>query len=98
MQRPLLAAEPKTVTPAEATKSLRIIFMQRWFGFTLHHILFFTVAPMFFSWRNLVLAEIVRFVTTAIGINLCYHRLLTHHSFRCAAASARCYGRACIAC
>jgi stearoyl-CoA desaturase (delta-9 desaturase) len=70
------------VSPAEASKSLRIMFAQRWFGFILHHVLFLCVAPLFFSWRNLVIAEVVRFVTTAIGINLCYHRLLTHHAFR----------------
>jgi stearoyl-CoA desaturase (delta-9 desaturase) len=82
MQRPLLAAEPKTLSPEEAAETLRKLYTQRWIGLIMHHLLFVFVAPMFFSWRNLMIAEAIRFVTSNIGIGLCYHRLLTHHSFR----------------
>ena len=38
--------------------------------------------PMFFSWSGLVVFGVLMCATAALGITLCYHRLLTHHSFR----------------
>lgn len=37
--------------------------------------------PAFFHWHSVVLAFILAMVTGVIGINLCFHRLLTHRSF-----------------
>lgn len=39
------------------------------------------LAPFYFSWSGLVVALILYWLTGAIGITLCYHRLLTHRSF-----------------
>ncbi|MBV8601442.1 MAG: fatty acid desaturase [Candidatus Eremiobacteraeota bacterium] len=38
--------------------------------------------PQFFSWSALLVAFVLYNVTGAIGITLCYHRLLTHRGFR----------------
>ncbi|TWT36378.1 Fatty acid desaturase [Posidoniimonas corsicana] len=39
--------------------------------------------PYFFSWSGVVLAVLGYYWIGAIGINLCYHRLLTHRGFVC---------------
>jgi fatty-acid desaturase len=39
--------------------------------------------PIYFSWSGLILAIVSAQVTGVLGINLCYHRLLTHRGFRC---------------
>ena len=39
------------------------------------------VLPWFFSWTGLILAAIGVFVFGSLGINLGYHRLLTHRGF-----------------
>ena len=41
------------------------------------------VLPWFFSWTALILAAIGVFVFGSLGINLGYHRLLTHRGFQC---------------
>ncbi len=38
--------------------------------------------PSLFSWSGLVLAIVLSWLTGGIGITLCYHRLLTHRSFK----------------
>ena len=39
--------------------------------------------PWFFSWTGVVLLVVGCYVFGAIGINLCFHRLITHRSFSC---------------
>jgi fatty-acid desaturase len=39
--------------------------------------------PWFFSWTGVVLLVAGCYFFGAIGINLCYHRLITHRSFSC---------------
>jgi fatty-acid desaturase len=39
--------------------------------------------PWFFSWTGLVLAIVGLYVFGMLGINLCYHRLLTHRGLVC---------------
>ena len=39
-------------------------------------------APFFFTWTGLVLALVLMWATGGLGITLCYHRLLTHRSFK----------------
>lgn len=41
------------------------------------------LVPWFFSWTGVVLALAGLYVFGTLGINLCYHRLLTHRSFSC---------------
>ena len=39
--------------------------------------------PWFFSWTGVVLAVVGTYLFGPLGINLCYHRLLSHRSFKC---------------
>ena len=39
--------------------------------------------PFFFSWSGVVVALLGLYVFGTLGINLCYHRLLTHRGFVC---------------
>jgi fatty-acid desaturase len=38
--------------------------------------------PIFFSWSGLIIFFVMIWVSGGLGINLCYHRLLTHRSFK----------------
>lgn len=40
------------------------------------------LAPFYFSWSALGVAVVLYWLTGAIGITLCFHRLLTHRSFK----------------
>ena len=40
------------------------------------------LAPFCFSWSGLIVAGILYWAIGAWGIALCYHRLLTHRSFK----------------
>ncbi len=48
----------------------------------LHVIGLLAVLPALFTWSGLIIAGVLYWVTLALGIGLCYHRLLTHRSFR----------------
>lgn len=39
--------------------------------------------PVYFTWSGLLIAIVGAQITGVLGINLCYHRLLTHRGFRC---------------
>jgi fatty-acid desaturase len=49
----------------------------------IHLIAALAVFPWFFSWTGVVLFVAGLYVFGVLGINLCYHRLLTHRSFSC---------------
>ena len=48
-----------------------------------HLLALLAFVPWFFSWTGVALAVIGVYVFGAAGINLCYHRLLSHRSFSC---------------
>ena len=48
----------------------------------MHALALGAVWPMVFSWSGLGLMVILCWLSGGIGINLCYHRLMTHRSFR----------------
>jgi stearoyl-CoA desaturase (delta-9 desaturase) len=53
-------------------------------SFALYHfVALFAFWPWLFSWTGLALALAGIYVFGTLGINLCYHRLLTHRSFDC---------------
>lgn len=53
-------------------------------AFALYHSLaVLAVVPWLFTWTGLAACLIGIYVFGTLGINLCYHRLLTHRSFRC---------------
>ncbi|MDA7541612.1 acyl-CoA desaturase [bacterium] len=49
----------------------------------IHVLALFAVVPWLFSWTGLVLAIGGCYVFGTLGVNLGYHRLLTHRSFKC---------------
>lgn len=48
-----------------------------------HTIALLAVLPWLFSWTGLAICLAGTYVFGTLGINLCYHRLLTHRSFTC---------------
>ena len=53
-------------------------------SFAVYHLLaLLAFVPWLFSWTGVVLAVLGSYVFGTLGINLCYHRLLTHRSFAC---------------
>lgn len=48
-----------------------------------HCVALLAFVPDFFSWSGLLIAVFGVYVFGGLGINVCYHRLLTHRSFRC---------------
>jgi hypothetical protein len=50
---------------------------------TIHLIALLAFVPWFFSWTGVVLALLGLYVFGTLGINLCFHRMLTHRSFVC---------------
>lgn len=48
-----------------------------------HIVALLAVLPWFFSWTGLILGALGIFVFGSLGINLGYHRLLTHHGLVC---------------
>lgn len=50
---------------------------------TLHLLAFAVCLPWLFSWTGVVLCVVGTYLYGGLGINLAYHRLLTHGSFKC---------------
>src|ERR1700678_3775497 len=48
-----------------------------------HVVALLALVPWFFSWSGVVLALLGHYAVGALGISLCYHRLLTHRGFVC---------------
>jgi fatty-acid desaturase len=48
-----------------------------------HLLALLAFSPWFFSWTGLAPAWFGTFIFGGLGINRCYHRLLSHRSFRC---------------
>ncbi|MBS0210330.1 MAG: fatty acid desaturase [Planctomycetes bacterium] len=48
-----------------------------------HVVALLAFMPYLFSWTGVVLAGLGCYVFGTLGINLCYHRLLTHRGFTC---------------
>ena len=48
-----------------------------------HIVAFASLVPWLFSWSGLILMCVGFYMFGTLGINVCYHRLLTHRSFTC---------------
>jgi fatty-acid desaturase len=48
-----------------------------------HLLALLALFPWFFSWTGVILMMVGIFLFGSVGINLCYHRLLSHRSFQC---------------
>jgi stearoyl-CoA desaturase (delta-9 desaturase) len=49
----------------------------------LHFLSLLAFLPWFFTWTGLIACLLGLYVFGTLGINLCFHRLLTHRSFQC---------------
>ena len=49
------------------------------------------IFPYFFSWTGVIFAVLGLYIFGALGINVCYHRLLAHRSFTCPQWLERCF-------
>ncbi|HWB21081.1 MAG TPA: fatty acid desaturase [Phycisphaerales bacterium] len=48
-----------------------------------HVLALLACVPWFFSWTGVILMLVGTYVYGGLGINLCYHRLLSHRAFKC---------------
>jgi fatty-acid desaturase len=48
-----------------------------------HLVALLAFVPWYFSWTGVIVAIVAARLSGMLGINLCYHRLLTHRGFRC---------------
>jgi stearoyl-CoA desaturase (delta-9 desaturase) len=84
------SASPVTISPA-ATRLPYPPALQRggliWeyvIAFSIYHVVaLLAFIPWLFSWTGLITALVGIYVFGTLGINVCYHRLLTHRSFAC---------------
>jgi fatty-acid desaturase len=62
----------------------RKIYWRYALGVLFYHLIVLLIFfPGFFSWTGLTIALLGIYFFGGLGINLCYHRLLTHRSFTC---------------
>jgi len=74
---PARLPKPAAVAAARIDRPYAISFV------VYHSIALLACLPWLFSWTGLVLCLAGTYVFGTLGINLCYHRLLTHRSFTC---------------
>ncbi|MBX3413801.1 MAG: fatty acid desaturase [Pirellulales bacterium] len=75
--------DPSRLPPPEGVAGLKILWPYVIGIGGMHLLLPLAFFPYFFSWTGVVLALLGLYVFGTLGINLCYHRLLTHRSFEC---------------
>jgi fatty-acid desaturase len=73
---------PRLAAPA-GTRPRRIAWIEAVGLAAVHAFALLAFVPWFFSWTGVVLAFLGLYVFGALGISLCYHRLLTHRGFVC---------------
>ena len=74
---------PNQLLVPEAVEVRRIAYFPAFWVVSYHLIALLAFFPWFFSWTGVVLAVLGDYFFGVLGINLCYHRLLTHRGFRC---------------
>ncbi|HSP49052.1 MAG TPA: acyl-CoA desaturase [Pseudolabrys sp.] len=72
------AALPTGVRPHRIAKGHVLVIV------TCHLFALLALLPWFFSWTGVILFVADYFLFGMLGINVCYHRLLTHRGFVCA--------------
>jgi len=75
--------DPSRLPPPEGVGQLKILWPYVIGIVGMHLLLPLAFIPWLFSWTGVVLAVMGLYVFGTLGINLCYHRLLTHRSFEC---------------
>lgn len=73
----------KSLTYPETVNRRKILWAYLLSIVTYHLLALFALLPWLFSWTGVALAVAGLYVFGTLGINLCYHRLLTHRGFNC---------------
>ena len=82
-QQAVVVKEVAPSLPLPASVQKDRILWPYFVGITSFHALaLLALTPWLFSWTGLVLALSGFYIFGTLGINLCYHRLLTHRGFR----------------
>ena len=76
-ERPPRVDIPESAKPPELFKSYAVVIG------SIHLAALLCFVPYFFSWSGVALAIAGHFLYGMVGINVCYHRLLTHRGFKC---------------
>lgn len=78
-----LQPKKKSIPLPESVKTGKLIWPYT-IGVVGYHLLaFLALIPWLFSWSGLILCVSGFYIFGTLGINLCYHRLLTHRGFTC---------------
>jgi fatty-acid desaturase len=79
----VLARVPARLAAPAATQPWRISWIEAAGLAAIHVFALLAFVPWFFSWTGAILAFVGLYVFGAVGIGLCYHRLLTHRGVVC---------------
>ena len=79
----VLARVPARLAAPAATQPWRISWIEAAGLAAIHVFALLAFVPWFFSWTGAILAFVGLYVFGAVGISLCYHRLLTHRGVVC---------------
>ena len=77
-----VARSPRLPLPAAVDRT-RVVWSYAITVGVYHLVALLAVLPWFFSWTGLILGAVGIFVFGSLGINLGYHRLLTHRGLVC---------------
>jgi stearoyl-CoA desaturase (delta-9 desaturase) len=78
---PVRSAQPRLPYPAQVSR--QILWRYAVPLLVGHSLAMFAFVPWLFSWSGAALLWVGIYFYGGVGIDLCYHRLLTHRSFRC---------------
>jgi stearoyl-CoA desaturase (delta-9 desaturase) len=84
--------DPSGQMPIDVPSGVRPMQFRWGYGIAIiliHALALLAVLPFFFSWTGVILAVIGFLVFHMLGINIGYHRLLTHQGFSCSKAVER---------
>ncbi len=76
-------AHPAPLEVPSAAQPLQINWSRMTVVVSIHVLALAALSPWLFSWTGLALVFVGHHVFGMLGINVCYHRLLTHRSFKC---------------
>ncbi|QDU60615.1 Fatty acid desaturase [Planctomycetes bacterium Pan216] len=74
---------PGALPLPESAAKKKIFWPYVTFFVLMHALVPFAFLPYFFSWVGIPLVLVGNYIFGSIGINIAYHRLLTHRSFQC---------------
>ena len=77
------ARGPERLPLPAAVSVRRIAWLSAFWVVFYHLVALLALLPWLFSWTGVILAILGDYFIGVLGINVCYHRLLTHRGFRC---------------